>query len=47
MGPADIVFAIIGFSRPLFMGMSRADERRVARRQLDICIDGLGYGAAD
>ena len=42
VGPADIVFAIIRFSRPLAMGMSRADESAIAHRQLDIYIDGLG-----
>lgn len=40
--PADVVFAIIRFSRPVVLGLSRADERAIARRHLDIYIDGLG-----
>ncbi len=38
----DIVFAIIRFSRPVEIGLSRADERTIAHRHLDIYIDGLG-----
>lgn len=38
----DIVFAIIRFSRPVALGLSRADERAIAHRHLDIYIDGLG-----
>jgi AcrR family transcriptional regulator len=39
--PADIVFATIRFSRPLAVGLSTADERASAHRQLDIYLDGL------
>lgn len=38
----DIVFAIIRFSRPVSLGLSRADERSIAHRHLDLYIDGLG-----
>jgi AcrR family transcriptional regulator len=38
----DIVFAIIRFSRPVAIGLSRPDERAIAHRHLDIYIDGLG-----
>lgn len=44
---ADIVFAVIRFSRPIAMGMSRTDERALAHRHLDIYIDGLGAGGPD
>lgn len=40
----DIVFAVIRFSRPVAMGLSRADERAIAHRHLDVYIDGLGSG---
>jgi len=43
----DIVFAIIRFSRPVAIGLSRADERTIAHRHLDIYIDGLGSGGHD
>lgn len=39
---ADIVFAVIRFSRPLAIGLSRADERALAHRHLDLYVDGLG-----
>lgn len=42
VGFADIVFAIIRFSRPVAIGMSQSDERAIAHRHLDIYIDGLG-----
>ena len=38
----DIVFPVIRFSRPVAVGLSRADERAIAHRHLDIYIDGLG-----
>jgi AcrR family transcriptional regulator len=37
----DIVFAVIRFSRPVAVGLPRADERAIAHRHLDIYIDGL------
>lgn len=40
----DIVFAIIRFSRPVAIGLSRAGERAIAHRHLDIYIEGLGSG---
>ena len=40
----EIVFAVIRFSRPVAIGLSRADERAIAHRHLDIYIDGLGSG---
>jgi AcrR family transcriptional regulator len=39
---ADIVFAVIRFSRPVEVGLERAEERALALRHLDIYIDGLG-----
>lgn len=42
---ADVVFAVIRFSRPLALGLPRADERSIAHRHLDIYIDGLGTTA--
>ncbi len=44
--PADIVFAVIRFCRPVSLGLSPADERAMAHRHLDIYIDGLGTGHA-
>lgn len=41
---ADIVFPVIRFSRPVAVGLPRADERAMAHRHLDIYIDGLGTG---
>lgn len=38
----DVVFAIIRYSRPVALGLPRADERAIAHRHLDIYIDGLG-----
>jgi hypothetical protein len=38
----DVVFAIIRFSRPVAVGLSRPDERAIAHRHLDIYVDGLG-----
>lgn len=40
----DVVFPIIRFSRPVEVGLSRADERAIAHRHLDVFIDGLGTG---
>lgn len=40
----DVVFPIIRFSRPVALGLSRAEERAIAHRHLDIYIDGLGTG---
>jgi hypothetical protein len=40
----DIVFPVIRFSRPVALGLPRADERAIAHRHLDIYIDGLGTG---
>jgi hypothetical protein len=37
----DIVVPVIRFSRPLAMGLSRAQERALARRHLEIYIAGL------
>ena len=39
--PADIVIALIRFSRPAHTWLSPADERALARRHLDIYVDGL------
>lgn len=44
---ADVVFAVIRFSRPLTLGLSHRDERVLAHRHLDIYLDGLGTGGAD
>ena len=41
----DIVFAVIRFSRPVALGLSREDERALAHRHLDIYVDGLGAPA--
>jgi AcrR family transcriptional regulator len=43
----DIVFAVIRFSRPVALGLSRTDERALAHRHLDIYLDGLGTGDPD
>jgi AcrR family transcriptional regulator len=43
---SDIVFAVIRFSRPVEIGLTRADERALAHRHLDIYIDGLGSGVS-
>lgn len=40
----DIVFPVIRFSRPVAVGLPRADERAMAHRHLDIYIDGLATG---
>ncbi|MEZ5406860.1 MAG: hypothetical protein R2761_02480 [Acidimicrobiales bacterium] len=37
----DIVFATIRFGRPLAIGLSPAEDREIARRQLDRYLDGL------
>jgi AcrR family transcriptional regulator len=42
VGIPDVVFAIIRFSRPVAVGLSRPDERAIAHRHLDIYVDGLG-----
>lgn len=39
--PADIAFAVIRFCRPLAIGLSAADERSVAHRQIDTYLSGL------
>ena len=44
---ADIVFAVIRFSRPLTVGLSRDDERALAHRHLDIYLGGLSTRGAD
>lgn len=41
---ADVVFAVIRFSRPVALGLSRLDERALAHRHLDIYLAGLGRG---
>ena len=41
----DIVFAAIRFSRPIALGLPRADERALAHRHLDIYLDGLRSAA--
>lgn len=38
----DIVLPVIRFSRPLAIGLPRADELAIAHRHLDIYLDGLG-----
>ena len=37
----DVAFAIIRSCRPLAMGLAPADERALAHRHVDICLDGL------
>lgn len=37
----DIVFATIRFGRPLAIGLSPAEDRSIAHRQLDRYVDGL------
>jgi AcrR family transcriptional regulator len=37
----DVAFAIIRACRPLAVGLSPADERALAHRHVDICLDGL------
>lgn len=37
----DIAFAIIRFCRPLAVGRSLVDERRIAHRHIDTYVDGL------
>lgn len=44
---ADVAFAVIRFSRPLRVGLSREDERALAHRHLDIYLDGLGTRGVD
>lgn len=39
--PEDVVFAVIRYSRPIEVGLPRADERAIAHRHLDLYIDGL------
>ena len=38
---ADITYAAIRFSRPLSIGLSPAEERAIAHRQVDTYVDGL------
>jgi AcrR family transcriptional regulator len=42
----DVVFAVIRFSRPVDVGLTRPDERALAHRHLGIFIDGLGTGVS-
>jgi AcrR family transcriptional regulator len=44
---ADLVIALIRFSRPVAIGMPPDEERALARRHLDIYIDGLAAPAAE
>lgn len=37
----DVAYATIRFGRPLALGLTLAEERAVAHRQLDVYIDGL------
>ena len=37
----DITFASIRFGRPLAIGLSAAEDRKIAHRQLDRYVDGL------
>ena len=38
---SDIVFATIRFGRPLAIGLSTLDDRKIAHRQLDRYVDGV------
>lgn len=38
---SDIVFAIIRACRPLAVGLAPKEERALAHRHVDICLDGL------
>ena len=42
----DVGFAIIRACRPLAVGLGPADERALAHRHVDICLDGLTLNAA-
>jgi AcrR family transcriptional regulator len=42
----DIGFAIIRASRPLAVGLSPADERKLAHRHVDVYLDGLAIDAS-
>ncbi len=41
----DVGFAIIRAGRPLALGLPPADERALAHRHVDICVDGLALDA--
>jgi AcrR family transcriptional regulator len=43
----DVALTSIRFCRPLAIGLSPAEERAIAHRQLDTFLDGLSAGAAD
>lgn len=45
--PADIVIALIRFSRPAFTWLAPEEERALARRHLDIYISGLAASPAE
>jgi AcrR family transcriptional regulator len=38
----DLVLALIRFARPLAIGLPPAEERALAKQQLDVYLDGLG-----
>lgn len=42
----DVGFAVIRACRPLAVGLPPADERALAHRHVDICLDGLAVNAA-
>jgi AcrR family transcriptional regulator len=42
---SDVAFAIIRAGRPLAVGLSPVEERALAHRHVDICLDGLGVVA--
>jgi hypothetical protein len=42
---ADVVFALIRFSRPVAIGLPPEEERALARRHLDIYLAGLAAPA--
>jgi AcrR family transcriptional regulator len=43
--PADVVIALIRFSRPVAIGLPPEEERALARRHLDIYVAGLAASA--
>ena len=43
----DLVAAVIRFSRPLAIGLSVEDDRALARRHLDVHLDGLAASGPD
>ena len=43
----DLVAGVIRFSRPLAIGLSAEDDRALARRHLDVHLDGLAAAGPD